>query len=298
MKSFRAFLFTAIAISALIHVLGILGVIYLAPLFETKPPETIEVTLEPQSNPSPHKSKQPERQIVRQTLIPDQIKAPDDDTLAKYLSDKKQRVKQESQAAHNGMTENRSNTSTLPQKPPKPQTQQAQQTNKVTSAEKDKDGFRDISKDLAEMNQLNQGESSVGEVLPTTVKVGSFTALNTDRYLFYTFYARIEELVRYRWESRVQRAIAALDPRTAAMAGNRNWNTQVEFLLDRHGFLQKAMIMKESGIAAFDAAAINAFKEARIFPNPPQEMIEDDGYIHLKFTFTVNYTPPTLVNRN
>ncbi|MFM6929314.1 MAG: TonB family protein [Bdellovibrio sp.] len=298
MKSFRAFLFTAIAISAAIHLLGILGVVYLAPLFETKPPETIEITLDPQSMPSPRKSKQPEQQIVRQALLPDQIKAPDDDTLAKYLSEKKQRVKQESQAAHNGMTENRSNTSTLPQKQPKPQPQDTHQANKETSAEKDKNGFRDISKDLAEMNQLSQGQSSVGEALPTTVKIGSFTALNTDRYLFYTFYARIEELVRYRWESRVQRAIDTLDPRTAAMAGNRNWNTQVEFLLDRRGFLQKAMIMKESGIAVFDAAAVNAFKEARIFPNPPQEMVEDDGFIHLKFTFTVNYAPPALVNRN
>lgn len=295
MKSFRAFLFTAIAVSALIHVLGIMGVVYLAPLFETKPPETIEITLDPQSPADLHKSKQPQQQIVRQALVPDQIKAPDDDILAKYLSEKKQRVKQESQAAHNGMTENRSNTSTLPQKQPKPQ---AQQDGKTTSAEKDKDGFRDISKDLAEMNQLSHGQSSVGEALPTTVKVGSFTALNTDRYLFYTFYARIEELVRYRWESRVMRAIDTLDPRTAAMAGNRNWNTQVEFLLDRRGFLQKAMIMKESGIAVFDAAAVNAFKEARIFPNPPQEMVEDDGYIHLKFTFTVNYAPPALVNRN
>ena len=298
MKSLRAFLFTAIAVSALIHIMGIMGVVYLAPLFETKPPETIEITLDPQSPADLRKSKQPQQQIVRQALVPDQIKAPDDDTLAKYLSEKKQRVKQESQAAHNGMTENRSNTSTLPQKQPKPQPQQTQQTSKATSAEKDKEGFRDISKDLAEMNQLSQGQSSVGEALPTTVKVGSFTALNTDRYLFYTFYARIEELVRYRWESRVMRAIDTLDPRTAAMAGNRNWNTQVEFLLDRRGFLQKAMIMKESGIAVFDAAAVNAFKEARIFPNPPQEMVEDDGYIHLKFTFTVNYAPPALVNRN
>jgi hypothetical protein len=204
MKSFRAFLITAIAVSALIHLLGIIGVVYLAPLFETKPPETIEITLDQQNLPKTTKSKEAEKQIVRQALVPDQIKAPDDETLAKYLSEKKQRVKQEMQAAHNGMTENRSNTSTLPQKQkPIPQ---AQQKSKATGTEKDKDGFRDLSKELAEMNQLSQGQSAVGEALPTTVKVGSFTALNTDRYLFYTFYARIEELIRYRWESRVQRA--------------------------------------------------------------------------------------------
>ena len=56
--------------------------------------------------------------------------------------------------------------------------------------------------------------------------------------------------------------------------------------------------MKESGIPHFDAAAVNAFLDARIFPNPPQEMIQEDGLIHIKFGFTVNYNPPSLVNRN
>jgi TonB family protein len=144
---------------------------------------------------------------------------------------------------------------------------------------------------------MNQGFSTVGESLPTDVKVGSFTALNTDRYLYYTFYARIEELVRYRWESRVMDTINGFDRGTMMSAGNRNWITHVEFLLDRTGLLKSAVILKESGIQRFDLAAVNAFKEARIFPNPPQEMVKDDGMIHLRFTFNVNYRPATLSNR-
>jgi outer membrane biosynthesis protein TonB len=56
--------------------------------------------------------------------------------------------------------------------------------------------------------------------------------------------------------------------------------------------------MKESGVVPFDASAVRAFQEAAVFPNPPQEMIQEDGFIHLKFAFTVNFRPPTLVNSN
>lgn len=292
----------ALLASFFFHFLLLLAVVLLAPRFEKKPPEVIEISLAPPPTTSAQKNAaKKEKQVVRQALVPERMKAPEDETLARFLSEQKQRVKQETQASENGMTENRSNTSAqkAPQKRQEQKPQQKQEAKKE-DLPKDKDGYRtvDISKELNEMNQLNQGRSMVGESLPTDVKVGSFTALNTDRYLFYTFYARIEELVRFRWETRVQQAIDGFDRTTAMSAGGRNWNTQVEFLLDRKGFLQKAIIMKESGMRSFDAAAVNAFKEARIFPNPPQEMVQEDGYIHLQFTFTVNYHPPVLVNRN
>lgn len=288
------------AISLLLHLGLITGVIVLAPLFEIPKTETIEVTLDSPPPSDLSKNSKKEKQIVRQALVPDKLQVPEDETMAKFLSEKRQRVKQEMQAADSGMTENRSNTSTLPKKSPDRPAKQAQQKMDVDKNDTDKDGYRnvDITKELAEMNRLSQGQSTIGDSLPTEVKVGSFTALNTDRYLFYSFYARIEELVRYRWETRVQTAINGMNPSVAVNLSRRNWNTQVEFLLDKKGYLQKAIIMKESGVAGFDLAAVNAFKEARIFPNPPQEMVEEDGYIHLKFVFTVRYAPPTLVNSN
>ncbi len=194
------------------------------------------------------------------------------------------------------MTENRSNQGSAQNQKHSP----SEKSTAKRGEEKDKDGYRtvDISKELQEMNRFNEGMSTIGESMPRDVKVGSFTALNTDRYLFYTFYARMEELIRFRWETRVQQAINNFDNNTLSLAGNRNWVTHVEFLLDKNGFLRSALVMKESGIKSFDAAAVNAFKDARVFPNPPQEMVQDDGFIHIKFSFTVNYNPPVLVNRN
>lgn len=286
----RAFLTSIFLHFLLIAAMVIFAATQWKPETETAEIEIIEAT------PTNARQKQPEQSIVRKSFVPEKMKAPEDETLARFLSEQKQRVKQESQAANSGMTENRANSASQNSRQ-----QQAQQPRERTRNEEapDKDGYRnvDISRELAEMNRMNQGFSTVGESLPTDVKVGSFTALNTDRYLYYTFYARIEELVRYRWESRVMDTINGFDRATMMNAGNRNWVTHVEFLLDRTGLLKSAVILKESGIQRFDLAAVNAFKEARIFPNPPQEMVKDDGMIHIRFTFNVNYRPATLSNR-
>ncbi|MNL51778.1 Gram-negative bacterial tonB protein [compost metagenome] len=96
----------------------------------------------------------------------------------------------------------------------------------------------------------------------------------------------------------MEQAIRSLGPAAMVNLGNRDWITNVEFLLDSDGNVKKALIMKESGVVAFDTSAVRAFQEAAVFPNPPQEMIQEDGFIHLKFSFTVNFRPPTLVNSN
>jgi TonB family protein len=282
----------AVLFSFTFHILLILAVAFLAPLLVAPPREApIEVSIV-----SPvRREKPPTQTVVRQALVPDRLKVPEDETLARFLSEQRQRVKQETQAENNGMTENRSNQGTA-KTTNKPQEKKAAHKEETP----DKDGFRsvDISKELQEMSRLNDGVSTVGQTLPQDVRIGSFTALNTDRYLFYTFYARIEESIRFRWESRVEQAIRNLGPAAMVNLGNRNWVTNVEFLLDSDGYLKKAIIMKESGVMSFDSSAVRAFQEAAVFPNPPQEMIQDDGFIHLQFSFTVNFRPPTLVNSN
>ncbi|KYG69555.1 energy transducer TonB [Bdellovibrio bacteriovorus] len=289
----------AVFISILVHCLLMGTVIWIAPKFQLPEAETIEVELTPEAQIM-QALKPKEQQIVRQAIVPEKMKLPEDDTLAKFLSEQKQRVKEETRAAQSGMTTNRSNQAAVAE--PKKPTPAAPQRPRPAESQPsmDKDGFKevDISKDLQEMNRFNEGMSTIGETMPNEMKIGSFTALNTDRYLFYTFYARMEELVRYRWETRVQQAIDRFDRLTLVNAGNRNWVTHIEFLLDKNGYLRQSLIMKSSGIPAFDAAAVNAFRDAKVFPNPPPEMVQEDGFIHIKFSFTVNYAPPVLVNRN
>ncbi len=237
----------------------------------------------------------PKRQVVRNALAPHKLKVQEDDTLARYLSESQQRVQEQTQAAKTGMTKNRSG-----QGPPKTQLNSHTGPDSTDHSPSilDQNGFErfNVAQELRQYQEISEGVSTVGEYLPDSIKVGSVTALNTDRFLFYTFYARVEELTRFRWESRIQQALQSLPPILLKQGSDRNWVTQVEFLLNRNGQLEKALLMKSSGVPSFDLAAIQAFKEARIFPNPAPEMIQEDGYIHLKYSFTVRYSTPALAN--
>lgn len=269
--------------------------------------------------PPPQQSQKKQQQIVRDAFVPDKLKAQEDESLARFLSAQRQRVKKETQSANSGITQNREGKSrdvkedqkatdakTNQDQQQQQQQQKQAQNKKPGQRDLDKEGFKtwDPGGDMRAMNRASStagsrasAASTTGESLPTDVSVGSFTALNTDRFTYYTFYARVEELVRYRWESRIEAALAGLDRNTMIAMGNRPWVSGVEFLLTPDGHLKSALVMKESGVKKFDLAAINAFKEAAFFPNPPKELVEDDGMVHLKYSFTVHYNPSPFMGR-
>lgn len=285
----------AILFSFAFHTLLILAGIFLVPMLAKESNSTpIEISITSPTMP-PKAAKVQQGTVVKNVMVPERLKVPEDETMARFFSENKQRVKQETQAAKIGATENRSDLGVG-------DSGRKREQQKVTREEKstDKDGFRsvDISKELQELNRLNSGESTIGTTMPNDVRVGSFTALNTDRHLYYSFYNRVDTAIRYRWESRIQNALNALGHAALVNLSNQNWTTNIEFLLDENGYVKKALIMKESGVLPFDTSAVRAFEEAAVFPNPPKEMVQEDGYIHLKYSFSVLFRPPTLVNAN
>ena len=82
---------------------------------------------------------------------------------------------------------------------------------------------------------IEKGQSTLGEALPDDVKFGDFTALNTDRHLYYSFYARMEEKIRFRWVTYARAAIFSVPPATLRQSGKENYVTQLEILLDPKG---------------------------------------------------------------
>ncbi len=239
------------------------------------------------------------QQIVRQAIAPEKLRVKEETHPARFKSEQTQRVSEESQAQLDGLTENRSPSKALSQKPEPKEQNQKQQQNGEVATQKNPLSFESSSTEarLQEWQNLsgssnNPGFSTRGERLPDDIKVGSFTALNTDQYLFYTFYARVEELVRFRWTSNVMRSRDLFPASLAAQYPQRsNWNTEVLFKLNARGQLVSAILLKESGYPGFDMAAIQAFKDAATFPNPPPEMKKPDGLIHLVYGFTVRFQP-------
>lgn len=242
------------------------------------------------------------QQIVRHSLVPENQLDSTSLEKARFSSATDQRVLLETKAKFSGQTANNFST---------PKYQQEVLSKKLTEIQKELKHLKEIKnqEDFIEVKNLSHkpksdykplelyphdqyGVSTLGEDLPDDISVGNFTALNTDQFQFYTFYSRIEDLVRFRWESKVREAISQLNRYQVLKNISKNeWVTQIEFMLNEKGVLVKALILNESGIPRFDQAAIWAFENAKVFPNPPKEMLRSDGLIHLRYSFHVNYSP-------
>lgn len=71
------------------------------------------------------------------------------------------------------------------------------------------------------------------------------------------------------------------------------YETAVKVTLDRNGALDSIVVTHYSGHGAVDECVPNAFELAGPFPNPPAEMIAEDGLVHLPaFDFTVRIGQP------
>ena len=131
--------------------------------------------------------------------------------------------------------------------------------------------------------------SSVSSILPNDISNSTATNLNTDANTYYSFYSRIEDLFYVRWVERVcfYWDRIGFDYKKKVLAG-KVWSTTLEVWLTSTGEFHSAYIKQPSGYKAFDEAAVFAFKDARFFPNPPRAKVEPDGYVRLRYRFSVH----------
>lgn len=259
----------------MIHLLLTAGLRWVPAISPDREQSQTEIELLPLQERPPARETQ---KIVRQALVPDKMKRADDEAMAEFLSAERVRVQKQMQAANPGMTANQALQKTKPkgQKP-------------AEKPSEDGDIFKDRpAQENPFASQNNPNPSTVGENLPNEISVGSMTALNTDKFTYYTFYARVEELVRFRWETKVRQSLGTIDRDTfESKIKNKKFVTYFEFWLEPNGKLHSVHLMKESGNKKFDMAAEYSFRDAQFFPNPPKDLVEDDGFIRLKYTFTV-----------
>lgn len=137
------------------------------------------------------------------------------------------------------------------------------------------------------------GQSSIAEYIPN-VDEGAFTALNTDQFTYYAFFARMNEQVRNRWVAMIRDYMDRLSREKQAGLASRDRQTHIEIILTPGGEFHSSKVHNSSGDGQLDQTTIAAFKKAAPFLNPPKEMVEDDGLIHLRYGFMVRFRPPAL----
>lgn len=115
--------------------------------------------------------------------------------------------------------------------------------------------------------------------------IGIQTLLSTKEFVYFSYYNRIKEKIRQYWEPNIRENVKMAVRRGRSIASVRDRVTKVLITLDKNGTLIQVQVLGESGIVELDSAAVDAFKSAAPFPNPPQGMIESDGNIRIRWDF-------------
>jgi hypothetical protein len=131
----------------------------------------------------------------------------------------------------------------------------------------------------------------VQQQMPPGVRLGNVTALNTDQHKYYSFNQRLLQRFVPLWGRRVRSALYQWIKENNAPAVSKTWVTNVEVIMDPKGEILEVQPFRLSGLWSIDEASINSFKEVRNVPNPPAEMVDENGYIHLQFQTEVYWIP-------
>ncbi|MCB0415476.1 MAG: energy transducer TonB, partial [Bdellovibrionales bacterium] len=256
-----------------------------------------KVTIELIESESSKKSKSMNEKKLQ---IVDQDKKPlnnEVDENAELLSQHNQRVKQQTRAAHigkfknsNGANGSESQAQMQPQKKPQPQSR-PQLTGLQHFAPK-----LDFDKlSLDQMNSQNQAAqnarpSKSGDLSSTddhlkNIPIGMETILSTKEFLYYSYFNRIKDKIRKRWGSKVRQKVEKMVRSGRHLASTQDRVTKIIITLNSSGVLERVQVLHQSGLRDLDDAAIEAFKEAAPFPNPPKGLKDKDGKVRINWDF-------------
>ncbi len=116
------------------------------------------------------------------------------------------------------------------------------------------------------------------------VPKGEETLLNSREFKYATFFNRVKRGVSQYWSPRVGEEYIRRDP-YGNIYGVKDRRTLLSVSLDASGDLVDVEVVHSSGVQFFDDVAIQSFRDASPFPNPPVGLMENDGQIHFQFGF-------------
>lgn len=114
------------------------------------------------------------------------------------------------------------------------------------------------------------------------VPEGDATYLNTNEYVFASFYNRLKSDIGARWEVLVRQY---LNDRQRVLP-HGFYLTQTEFEFDADGRFLRARVLNGSGARGLDRCAIEAIESTVRVPNPPAALVKN-GRIEVKLGFVV-----------
>ncbi len=119
------------------------------------------------------------------------------------------------------------------------------------------------------------------------VKTGMQTMLSTREFLYYTYYNRIRSKLTQYWQPKIREKMERIMKQGRTIASTGDKVTRIVIVLDQQGTLRKVQVLGASGVTDLDDAAVEAFRAAAPFPNPPKGMVDSDGTIKIRWDFVL-----------
>lgn len=112
---------------------------------------------------------------------------------------------------------------------------------------------------------------------------GEETALNSKKWKFSVFFNRVKHQVQEHWHP--DEVYSRRDP-SRSIYGRTSRLTIVRVRLKPDGHLANVELESPSGLEFLDDEALQAFRAAQPFPNPPRQLVDaSDGLINFQFGF-------------
>jgi TonB family protein len=278
-----------LALSLLLHFLLSTSTLYFAErLHKNKNSAPLEFEILENKSEDFQNKIQETRQLIKQLKNTVQ-KIKDEQIKARFESEENQRFEKETRTAQLGISQNSSNKKMIPLPQNKINLSELRNENKTPPKNEygEEPEFTKALRTGADRVNLAQ-ESAISVNLPSDISLSNATNLNTDANTYYSFYSRVEELFYVRWVERNRYYWNRInfEFKKNTLAG-KTWSTILEVRLKSNGEFHAAEILKSSGYQPFDDAAVFAFRDARLFPNPPKAKIEPDGFVRLRYRFNV-----------
>lgn len=247
----------------------------------------------------------PNNQVVEQNEVSQNEEVP---VNSRFLSAKNQKVEKQTVAAEHGQFQNIRKETREKSRPKGDGKQKSVATSEDSKKQIAKDLFKGFDANEAlerqkvaeKQNGLGEGrgngEQNTGTGAETSqtndylkdVEVGLETVLNTREFKYYSYYTRIRKQLAQHWEGRVREKLTKLFKEGRAPAAtNRDRITKLMIVLNDKGTLVRVQVMGDSGIRDLDDAAIEAFRAAAPFPNPPKGIVEGDGTVKIRWDFVL-----------
>ncbi len=219
------------------------------------------------------------RNIIVDTIKKNDFKKESKDR-AKYLGEKTQRVKEETRADGFG-----SSRALSREKLRMPKLKEKPLQNFGMKMEDKKFGS------LLERGEKTKLQLGNFNLLDPDVKISTQTILNTDEYVYSTFYNRMREAIVVYWEPKVREVI---EDRFSHLTPGI-YKTETKIYISQKGEILDVEVEHSSGVLKLDDIASTSIREARAFLNPPKQLFERDPRAGLDFGFYVQIYPKKIL---